>query len=82
MAVQSPTAQLVVQGILQIGDKSKLGDDDLYDLAPVIGDKNGIAQAIIKAAGISPPSASKAFRISRLDFAYRLSCVLGLGFRP
>lgn len=39
--------------VLKIGDKSKLSDDDLHDLAAVVDDDEGVAQAIIKAARTS-----------------------------
>jgi nucleolar protein 56 len=39
--------------VLQIGDKSKLSDDDLHDLAAVVDDDESIAQAIINAARTS-----------------------------
>lgn len=39
--------------VLQIGDKSRLSDDDLHDLAAVVDDDEGVAQAIIKAARTS-----------------------------
>ncbi|KAF2751836.1 Nop domain-containing protein [Sporormia fimetaria CBS 119925] len=39
--------------VLAIGDKSRLTDDDLHDLAAVVDDDEGIAQAIIKAARTS-----------------------------
>lgn len=38
---------------LKIGNKSRLTDDDLHDLAAVVDDDEGIAQAIIKAARTS-----------------------------
>ncbi|KAF1977180.1 pre-rRNA processing nucleolar protein-like protein Sik1 [Bimuria novae-zelandiae CBS 107.79] len=39
--------------VLHIGDKSRLVDDDLHDLAALVGDDEGVAQAIIKAARTS-----------------------------
>lgn len=38
---------------MQIGNKSRLSDDDLHDLAAVVDDDEGVAQAIIKAARTS-----------------------------
>jgi nucleolar protein 56 len=39
--------------VLAIGDKSRLNDDDLHEIAAVVDDDEGIAQAIIKAARTS-----------------------------
>lgn len=39
--------------VLAIGDKSRLTDDDLHELAAAVDDDEGIAQAIIKAARTS-----------------------------
>lgn len=39
--------------VLAIGDKSQLGDDNLHDLAAIVDDDEGVAQAIIKAARTS-----------------------------
>ncbi|KAF2798225.1 Nop domain-containing protein [Melanomma pulvis-pyrius CBS 109.77] len=41
------------KAVLAIGDKSRLNEDDLHDLAAVVDDDEGIAQAIIKAARTS-----------------------------
>ncbi|KAF2259991.1 Nop domain-containing protein [Lojkania enalia] len=41
------------QLVLTIGDKARLTDDDLHDLAAVVNDDEGIAQAIINAARTS-----------------------------
>ena len=41
------------RAVLAIGDKSRLTDDDLHDLAAVVDDDEGVAQAIIKAARTS-----------------------------
>lgn len=38
---------------LFIGDKTRLSDDDLHDLLPLVNDDSGIAQAIIDAAKVS-----------------------------
>jgi nucleolar protein 56 len=45
--------------VLQIGDKSKLSDDDLHDLAAVVDDDESVAQAIINAARTSMGSELK-----------------------
>jgi nucleolar protein 56 len=39
--------------VLAIGDKSRLTDDDVHDIAAVVDDDEGIATAIIKAARTS-----------------------------
>jgi nucleolar protein 56 len=39
--------------VLAIGDKSRLNDDDLHEIAAVVDDDEGVAQAIIKAARTS-----------------------------
>ncbi|KAF1946563.1 Nop domain-containing protein [Clathrospora elynae] len=39
--------------VMAIGNKSRLTDDDLHDLAAVVDDDEGVAQAIIKAARTS-----------------------------
>jgi nucleolar protein 56 len=39
--------------VIEIGNKSRLGDDDLHDLAAIVDDDEGVAQAIIKAARTS-----------------------------
>ncbi|EMD96854.1 hypothetical protein COCC4DRAFT_51581 [Bipolaris maydis ATCC 48331] len=39
--------------VLKIGDKSKLSDEDLHDLAAVVDDDESVAQAIINAARTS-----------------------------
>jgi len=39
--------------VLAIGDKSRLNDDNLHDIAAVVDDDEGVAQAIIKAARTS-----------------------------
>jgi nucleolar protein 56 len=39
--------------VLAIGDKSRLTEDDLHDLAAVVDDDEGVAQAIVKAARTS-----------------------------
>lgn len=39
--------------VLKIGDKTRLTEDDLHDLAAVVDDDEGVAQAIIKAARTS-----------------------------
>lgn len=39
--------------VLQIGDKARLTDDDLHDLAAVVDDDEGVAQAILKSARTS-----------------------------
>ncbi|KAF1843814.1 Nop-domain-containing protein [Cucurbitaria berberidis CBS 394.84] len=44
---------LYAQVVLAIGNKSRLTDDDLHDLAAVVDDDEGVAQAIIKAARTS-----------------------------
>jgi nucleolar protein 56 len=41
------------KAVLAIGDKSKLSEDDLHDLAAVVGDDETVAQAIIRAARTS-----------------------------
>jgi nucleolar protein 56 len=41
------------KAVLAIGDKSRLTEDDLHDLAAVVDDDEGVAQAIIKAARTS-----------------------------
>jgi nucleolar protein 56 len=38
---------------LHIGDKTRLTDDDLHDLAAIVDDDEGVAQAVIKAARTS-----------------------------
>lgn len=45
--------------VLKIGDKSKLSDEDLHDLAAVVDDDEGVAQAIINAARTSMGSEFK-----------------------
>jgi nucleolar protein 56 len=39
--------------VLAIGNKSRLGDDDVHDLAAIVDEDEGIAQAIVKAARTS-----------------------------
>jgi nucleolar protein 56 len=39
--------------VLKIGDKSRLSDDDLHEIAAVVDDDEGVAQAVIKAARTS-----------------------------
>ncbi|OAK95283.1 Nop-domain-containing protein [Phaeosphaeriaceae sp. SRC1lsM3a] len=39
--------------VLEIGDKSRLTEDDVHDLAAVVDDDEGVAQAIVKAARTS-----------------------------
>jgi len=39
--------------VLKIGDKSKLSDDDLHDLAAVVDDDESVAQAIVRSARTS-----------------------------
>ncbi|KAF2175066.1 Nop-domain-containing protein [Zopfia rhizophila CBS 207.26] len=41
------------QLVLAIGDKSRLTDDDLHDLAAIVNDDESIAQSIINAARVS-----------------------------
>lgn len=41
------------KAVLAIGDKSRLSEDDLHDLAAIVDDDEGVAQAIIKAARTS-----------------------------
>lgn len=41
------------QLVLRIEDKAKLSDDDLHDLAALVGDDEAVAQAILRAARTS-----------------------------